>query len=101
MTYEIKHGIPAPEVRNAGRPISKYPFGQMLVGTSFFVDVKADEDVPSVVARLRSNVNRWKKSSNAPESTTFRVAHYLNADDNTPVLNPMTGSQQVGVWRVQ
>lgn len=98
MTYEIKHGIPAPEVRAAGRPTSKYPFGNMLVGTSFFVDVQPGEEVASVVARLRSNVNRWKKSTSAPESASFRVAHYLV--DGKPELNPLTGFQQVGVWRV-
>lgn len=34
--YEIENGIPAPEVtRGAGR---KYPFKEMEVGDSFFVD---------------------------------------------------------------
>lgn len=98
MTYELKHGIPAPEVRAAGRPTRKYPFANMLVGTSFFVDVKADEDVPTVVARLRSNVNRWKKTSNQVDAA-FRVALYMQ--DDKPVPNPLTGAAaQVGVWRI-
>lgn len=99
MTFEIKVGIPAPDVRSAGRPTSKYPFGQMLVGTSFFVDVKGDEDVAGVVARLRSNVNRWKKSAAKVDGAVFRVAPFLQ--DGVPVLNPVTKAKQVGVWRVE
>lgn len=38
MSYEIQKNVQLPPVQRSGGRSSKYPFGEMTVGDSFFVD---------------------------------------------------------------
>lgn len=89
--FDIKTDIPAPEPRQAGRPGSKYPFGEMRVGASFFVPV-AHHGAKTVIARVRTNLARWKKTGVARGTVTFRIAAHPHPDTQEP---------SIGVWRTE
>jgi hypothetical protein len=69
MSPEIETGIPLP-TRQAPTRVSRYPYGQMEVGQSFFVP--NGEDEPDVVLRRMRQGAMWAKVRYSPARFTAR-----------------------------
>jgi hypothetical protein len=87
--YKVHTGVAIPPKARAGRPASKYAYGDMAVGNSFFVTLDKDE-VKTVLERLRTAAARWKTVSDQP-THKFRVS---------ACEDPETKQPAVGTWRI-
>ena len=86
---KIFDNIPAP-VMKRGAPGNKYPFADLHIGQSFFVNLDGDA-TEKVADRLKSAAARWRKVSERQE-VKFTVAPTQHPDDVTVEV--------VGVWRI-
>jgi hypothetical protein len=88
--FQIRSDIPAPVTLHVGRPASpEYPFVDLAVKDSFFVPIGTEKS-SSVINRVRTRAQRWKKTSGLTD-TKFRICLFKHPDSD---------AQAVGVWRI-
>ena len=70
MTIKVQTDIPLPKPR---APINRYPFTNLLVGHSFFIKQRNDENLSVLTTRVGSAAARWSKRHKG-EKFTVRKA---------------------------
>lgn len=85
---QLFDNIQAP-AQKRGAPGNKYPFADMQVGQSFFVEI-GEAEPEKVADRMKGSGARWRKLTGATD-TKFTVAVTTHPEDVT--------KEVVGVWR--
>lgn len=84
---KVYDNIPMPAAAPRGSS-PKYPSSTMLVGQSYFVDLKLDETDEKAVKRAVGGAQRARKEDKTKKFAARMTTH------------PDTGDMVVGVWRI-
>lgn len=90
MSITVEKGIPIPQARSAGRA-PKYPFEQMVPGSSFAVPLDPNVSERRNMQRLASCSAAWAKRREINWTFAVRVRHQ---DEAGKAIEP-----EVRIWR--
>lgn len=84
---KIFDNVPVPPRANSGK--TKYPFADLGVGQSLFIEIGEGEDHTKALNRVAGNVSRYRRTL-LVDTVKFSVRL---------APHPESGDQTVGVWR--